>query len=359
MNKNKIQKEILNDLKPNSTGRLLLAPRVGKTKLIIDLIKRDKPKSILWVTPSAKLAKKDIPEEFKKWKGTKYLNFLKTITWASLKKEIGEYDLIVLDEEQFITEINAENLLNKKLKGSIISMTGTPTKHENKLKIYERLKLKVLYKLDIHNAVDMGLLANYNINVINIDLDKKINYEVKLKNKSFVTSEHKNYEYHSSLVKSSFLQKRKDLKFRILNRMFLIKNSPSKLEKAKKLLKNLKGRKLIFCSNIKQAESLCEYNYHNKTNKKDLEAFQNEEIDILSLVNSGGVGFTYKNLDHLIITQVDSDKNGLTSQKICRALLNQKNYEAKIWVLCLLGTKDEDWVNKMLENFDENKIIYQ
>ena len=65
--KAKLQKDIVEslDLKPH--GRLLLAPRSGKTKLAIDIIKKNKPKSILWVTALAKLAEEDIPGEFDPW----------------------------------------------------------------------------------------------------------------------------------------------------------------------------------------------------------------------------------------------------------------------------------------------------
>ena len=86
-----LQKEVVDILPPYPIGKLNLAPRCGKSKTIIDLIKRDKYKSILWVTPSAELATKDIPEEFKKWKATRYLKILNTCTYSSLNKMKGFY----------------------------------------------------------------------------------------------------------------------------------------------------------------------------------------------------------------------------------------------------------------------------
>ena len=41
--KSRIQKEIVDSLEPKPHGRLLLAPRVGKSKLAIDIIKKNKP----------------------------------------------------------------------------------------------------------------------------------------------------------------------------------------------------------------------------------------------------------------------------------------------------------------------------
>ena len=90
----------------------------------------------------------------------------------------------------------------------------------------------------------------------------------------------------------------------------------------------------------------------------DLRDFKEEKINSLALVNAGGTGHTYKNIDHLVLVQADSDKNGLTSQKIARTLLSQGKYKATIWIVCLLGTQDEKWIASTLENFDSSKIEY-
>ena len=44
--KTKIQKEIVETLPPNPHGRLHLAPRLGKTRLVLDIIKREGKVSI-------------------------------------------------------------------------------------------------------------------------------------------------------------------------------------------------------------------------------------------------------------------------------------------------------------------------
>ena len=96
-----------------------------------------------------------------------------------------------------------------------------------------------------------------------------------------------------------------------------LKNSPTKIRVAKKLLSKVTGRTIIFCPTIKIAQELCKNTYHSKTNDKDLKKFINQEIEIISMVNSGGTGYTYNNVKNLIIMQADSDSNGLTSPKKC------------------------------------------
>lgn len=340
-------------------GRLLLAPRVGKTKLIIDLIKRDKYKSILWVTPSAKLAEEKIPEEFGTWKARRYLNKLTTVTWKSLHKQKGHYHLIVLDEDQYITERSLSSIFSKDLTfSSMITMTGTNTKDVDKHSLYGRLGLEVLYKISINSAVDIKLLSNYTIKVVGVDMSTGNDIVAGSKKNPFMTSESKQYAYLSRSLLSAINTKSKDVVYKILARKRFIGDSKTKLNLALKLINSLDGRKLIFCANILQSQKLCKYTYNSKTGDEDLIRFQNKEISEIAMVNSGGIGYTYRGIDHLILVQADSDKNGATSQKICRVLLDQKNYKACIWVISLLGTQDDKWIESTLESFDKSKVEY-
>lgn len=358
--KSDLQKEVVSAIKLGESGRFILAPRIGKTKIIIDLIKRDKVKGkILWVTPTSKLADEDIPAEFEKWRAKKYLKQLETTTWKGLAKCEGNYGLIVLDEEQFMTANNSKHLLNGKLTGDVIvSMTGTQSKSKSKKDLYKQLKLEVLYTISINKAVDIGLLSNYQIKVVMVPLDKNKNIKVEYKDKvtkkpkSFMTSEEKQYEYLSRKLDKA------KTKFGLLQRMRIIGNSPSKLGAAKYIINSLEGKKLIFAVDRKQAEELSDYVYHGLSDDKDLNRFASGEINKIALVNKGGTGYTYSEIDNLIMTQVDSDVNGLTSQKIARTLLEQGDYEACIWIICLEETQDVIWLNSTLQSFDKSKIEY-
>lgn len=352
-------KEILDlsPLKPH--GRYLIAPRFGKTRLGIELLKRSKPKSILWVTPLTELAEEDIPKEFEKWKAKRLLSKLQTTTWASLNKVEGHFEAIILDEEQFATENNLKTLFDKSLTYDfIISMTGTETKHEDKQDLYKRLNLESIYKMNINDAVDIGVLANYIIRVVEVPLSTERNIEAGSKTNKFLTSEEKQYEYLDRVMKESIYRRGRDVQFRILKRMRAIYDSPTKTSVADFLMKNLKGRKLFFCSSVKQAEQISSYTYHNKTDGTHFKDFIEGKIDEIAMVNKGGTGATYKAIDHLVLTQADSDKNGLTTQKLCRTLLQQPKYQATIWIISLIGTQDQKWVESALERFDKSKVEY-
>jgi len=358
--KSKLQKEILNEVKVGQSGRLILAPRIGKTKIIIDLIKRDNIRGrIVWVTLTKKLAEENIPSEFIKWLAEEYLVDLEFVTWRSLHKLEGECRLLIGDEDQHMTAKNSVNLLKGKLKPEqIITMTGTESKSKSKLDLYRRLKLNIIHKISINDAVDIGLLANYKINVIEVEMDNHKNIEVKFKDKktkkgkSFKTSEASQYEYLSNKI-----DKHKT-KFSLIHRRSIIGKSKSKVGAAKYIFNSLEGRRLIFTTNQEQAEEISQYYYHGGTDDVNLKKFINGDINKIAMVNKGGTGETYKAIDHLIMTQIDSDTNGLTSQKIARTLLEQGEYEATIWILCLKGTQDEVWLQSVLSSFDMNKVEF-
>lgn len=348
--KNQLQKDVVDSIKPGRSGQVIAAPRSGKTKIMIDLIKRDKPVSILWVTPSSELANVAIPGEFNRWKASRFLKKLQTTTWMSLHKITGKFDLVILDEHQFVTRSNCETLLSNTLIGkTIIAITGTETQHYDKHEIYAQLRLPVLYRLSINDAVDMGLLSNYSVKVHLTPLSSIAN-ESQL-------SEYDQYHNLSRKIEWAIENGGGNIEHLIRARMFLIKNSPTKKALAAKLFNNPpKARTLMFCSSIDQANDLSQYKYHSKTDNKDLIRFQDGEIDKIAMVNAGGIGFSYRAVDELIMVQCDRDKTGLSSQKICRVLLQQPKYKAMIHVVVLQGTKDEDWARSTLSKFDSSKI---
>jgi superfamily II DNA or RNA helicase len=360
-NREKAYQDSLDVLTNPCKSILLLSPRVGKTRIAIGYIKKYKLKKILWVTPSVKLRDIDIPQEFITWKAKSYLSGTTIICYSSLSAMEGKFDLIVLDELQSLTEANVEPLFNKKIEyGSILGLTGTMPKHEEKLLIIKKLGLSVIKEITIDEAVEDNMVADYRVKVLEVPLDRVTkNIPGGTKAKPFLTTEGANYDYLSkNIARMMYQSDKRLLQFAILKRLRFIYNSPTKLETAKKLINHLQGRKLVFTGAIEHAEALSKTTYHSKTNQDDLKLFLDGKIDLLACVNAGGTGFTYTNVQHFIIVQADSNKSGQFIQKLARSLLLQKDYQASIWVICLQGTQDEVWVKSALEQLDQDKIEY-
>lgn len=91
-------KNIVETIPRDKNTLINASPRFGKTACVIKIIKKWEPKNILWVTPSRKLADEDIPNEFKKWEASNFIPKLRTTTYSSLHKLIGDVDLLVLDK---------------------------------------------------------------------------------------------------------------------------------------------------------------------------------------------------------------------------------------------------------------------
>jgi len=357
-NRNEIQKQIVDSLVSPSHGLLNLAPRVGKTKIGIDIIKKEKPKKILWVTPNTKLRDVDIPLEFKRWRALGYLKNTDIICYASLATHKGNYNKVYLDEYQDLTENNSIPFFNGNITyDTILGLSGTHPKHEEKLELYKRLKLDILTSMSIDEAVENNLVAPYDIEVIECWLNAKDkNIEGGSKKKRFMTTEESQYNYLTRIINAKMYSGQIVPKFFYLNRMRFIYNLKSKNDFAKKFVENLEGRTLVFTGGIPQAEFISKYTYHSKTDDKDYLDFQNEKINTLVCVNAGGLGNTYKNVDNFVIVQINSNKKGDATQKIARSLVLQKGYKANIYILCTVNTVDEKWKDKVLEDFNKNNI---
>ncbi len=357
-NKSRVQKEIVDSLTNPVHGLLNLSPRLGKTKIALEIIKKEKPNSILWVTPSTQLRDIDIPSEFLKWKVEEVLEITTIVCYSSLHKIVGEYDKIILDEFQFITEHNMSTILDGSLKyKTILCLSGTSPKHHNKKEILRKLGLKTIYTLDIEEAKDLKIIAPYKIFLIPVKLnDKDKTIVAGSKHFSFLQTELQNYKYLTKRIDRFKEAGLVPPKHYYLSRMRFIYNLKSKEDKAIKLLSELKGRTLVFSGSIDFAEKLSPNTYHSKTDKKNLNLFLDGKIDILSCVNSGGIGFTFEKVDNFVIVQVNSNYMGDITQKISRALLYQKGYTANIYILYVKDTVDETWLIKVLDEFNKEYI---
>lgn len=355
-NRDIAQDSVIDSLKAPVHGYAKIAPRVGKSKIVISVIKRDKIKKVLWVTNSEKLRDVDIPQEFVTWRARTYLKGTKIICYQSLHNVEGYYDLIVLDEFQKITQKNLRNLFNGKLKyKNILAVTGTLPKGKDKLSLLNSLSLPSLHDIDIEDAVDLELVADYQINVVYCTLDtERKRFRVSVPSGTWLQTEHKSYRYLQDKFNKQPTGHNGNVRYKF------IKNSPTKRETLKQLIETIGGRQLIFCADKEHARSLGGDDvYYSGISDSKLKEFMDGKLQRLFCVQSGSIGFTYRGVDNVIIYQSDKDKNGNTTQKITRALLKQgKEYKGNVWIICLKDTMDYHYVYMTLRDRDKSKIKF-
>jgi len=352
------QEILLNQIPKRTSGLLNLSVRIGKTKLAIDLLERDNYKKILWVTAEASLRDKTLPEEFKKWNKLKLLKNTTFICYGSLRKYNPlDYDIVILDEYQKCTPVNMIRFLSLVRLPVIIGLSGTHPKNFDKKDLFKTLKLGVMAKLTIDEAVKKELIAPYTIHLVSCELNTAKTISIVNTKHNFNTSEKLNYAYVSKEIEALQRNELPVSKYLAIRRACSIYSYPSKSAKAVQLTKMLGGRTLIFFPRIEFAENSRFPTYHSKTSNVNLSRFIEGKINTLACVSAGSLGTTFRNVDNLIIIQADSNQTGGTTQKLGRALVKQHNYKAQIYILYFKDTVDEIWARKAISAFESANII--
>lgn len=336
---------------------VLKSIRSGKTLMMLDYIKKKNYKKVLWLVPDSHIRDKSLPEEITKWKFNNLS--IQTTCYNSLKNyKNTTWDLIILDEVQKLTE-NYYNSLKTISFQKLVAMTGTiPNKQNKKELLFEKLGLELVYKFSVDNAVENKIVAPYTINIIKKPLIKTNTIEISYKKgndtKSFFTSEQKRYDYISHAIDNALSIKSKML--RSLDRMRFLNTLDSKISFIKRYIKENNDKKiLIFVATRDMASKISEYVYHGTSSDKYYKLFSKNKINHLVLVEKGGVGHTYKDLDGCLLTTINSS-NTIIQQKIFRTILFRENYIANIDILISENTVQEEWIQRSLYDLNKSNI---
>ena len=336
-------------------GILNLCPRFGKIRTTINILKKLKPKSVLIAYPDNKI-KDSWLDDFKEMK---YKNdtIIYTTHLSLHKYQEESFDLVVIDEIHLLSEAQIEAaqtlLANNE---NVLGLTGTLARQTERT-LVEELELGVTATYTIEQAIDEGVIVDYEIRVIKVPLDDLVINDYKGKKKT----EKKQFDSYGWVI-DQLERQRKNTMFLRLARMRIIQNSLSKLNVTKKILaEHLDERILVFCGTTKIADSLGIASHHSKS--KDDEAFTEfieGEGNHMAVVKIGNTGVTYKPLNRVIINYFDSNSENL-AQKINRCMaMEYSTPDKKAHIYIISSNEDVElrWLNKALEFFDKEKIKY-
>jgi len=336
---------------------LALATGVGKT--LVGLLHIEKNTSelhnVLVVAP-----KKSI---FQSWSddAVKFgkQDLLKRITFSTYiglpKRDPNEYDYIYLDECHSL--LDSHRVFLDVYKGGILGLTGTPPKHKSSEKgIMVSQFCPVVYTFKADDAIDNGIINDYQIIVHELKLNDCKNYQVQMKTKSFITSEKQNYSYWGNRIDMGT----GPIQMLRVMRMKAMMEYPSKEKYTKKLMESINTKCIVFANTQEQADRLCRFSYHsgNKNSEDNLIAFKEGRISKLSCVLQLNEGINIPNLRQGIIMHAYGNERK-ASQRIGRLLRLNPDEKAIVHILCYKGTVDEKWVKEALEGFDQTKVIWK
>lgn len=278
-------------------------------------------------------------------------------TYLSLNKHNPQdFDIVVLDE--------CHNLLNSHLNflgmfsGRILGLTGTPPRYHKSEKGEMVFKYcPIMYKYTTDVAVGDDILNDYKIIVHNLKLSVLNSIPVKTKDRTFYTSETKNYGYWTQRIMDASTKKQEQIAS--IMRMKALMDFKTKETYARELLTEIDDKCIIFANTQDQADRLCKHSYHskNENSEENLERFKNDKIDQLSCVLQLNEGVNIPNLKAGIILHAYGNERK-ASQRIGRLLRLNPTETSIIHILCFKNTVDERWVGEALRDLDQSKIKY-
>lgn len=378
-NKARIQQETKQSwLNNNGVGCAELATGSGKSKIGLDCLQEVRasgPAKTLLVTPTEGMRDTDWPDEFVKWQCP--MDDVKLICQASLAKErLEKYDFIILDEYHNNTVPVLKKLFSvvDSHNPKILALTATLPKASPWPKDQERIGMlhtlaPTIYKLPTDDAVDLGIIADFEVKVLKYKLDSdNHNITVKRKGYSYTTTEASRYKELTKELQRAMYSNNEAFKFMAMqNRVQFIYNLPSKTRLAKACIEkmvNSDKRTLVMAGSIEQINKLCgDAVFHSETSDTYLNEFQEGNINLLGAVKSLDEGKNLNKLDQLLITQVQSTERRLV-QRIGRVVrMDYDNIDRKALIVILVACSgevtqscDEKWYRAAIDSFDTKRI---
>ena len=380
MTREDILKEIL-ELK-GTNWLLELATGTGKSRLAIEKIKDLKAKTLLLVV-NRNVHKQNWANEFKKWWSKCNLKITMT-TYVSLPKYAGKYDCAIFDECHHLSERCREALCYFDIQHSILLSATVGNKLKDELvEVFDDL---TLYKKSLRNIIDDNILPDPKVYILPLSLRTDLPTESIWKNpkakgklietswamrwsfmkqktnpvriyctqRQYITELDNQIEYW----KKRYLRSRSEIaknKWLRLCGDRLKWLSDKKIPYVQQILLHLGERRtLIFCNSIEQTEMLGEYciNSKNKKSIEYLEAFNKGEIDHITTCNMLNEGMNLVNCQVGIYANLNGS-NTIVLQRMGR-LLRHKN--PVLIVPYFVGTREEELINKMLENYNPKLV---
>jgi superfamily II DNA or RNA helicase len=335
-------------------GILNLCPRFGKIYTTINILdKYDPDISVLIAYPDVKI--KDSWEEDFKTRGYKNPNITYTTHLSMHKHTMNMYDIVVIDEIHLLSDAQIDALYDLTLiNHQVLGLTGTlSTSTESELDM--RLQLPVLAHYPIEQAIQEGVIVDYQITIVKVPLDNKIVTTVKGK----ARTEKKHFDACSWVIEQLSSQGKDTMMLR-LKRMRIVQGSIAKLNMTKAILNKYSNERiLVFCGTTDAADSLGIPSHHSKSpDKEGFKKFAEGEGSHMAVVKIGNTGVTYKPLNKVILNYFDSNAENL-AQKVNRCMAmeyNNPDKKAQIYIISTNEAVEEKWLNKALEFFDKDKI---
>ena len=376
--KEKIQKEAANIwVENNYKGTFEFATGVGKTFAALHcILKIPKNSTILFlfeISNRENTIKNDI-KKFDKIYSTelkKDYNLIFACYQSAYKWKNKSFDLVIADEVHDSLTLKYFKFYENNSYNKIIGLSATIDKkakidEDNDSEVTKGDLLNsiapIIKTISQSNAIELGLIASYEILIYYHNLDKtNKNMIGGTKKNPFKTTEVAMYEYYDKLFKKAlFMPENKHKKFAIRNasskRAKILYEAPSKFPIVRKIIDNLNTFKfIIFGNSLNALRSISKYVVDSRNtedqNNKIIEDFQKGKINEIASFKMLKQGANLKNANITILHSYYSVSKDYI-QRVGRILrLDENTYNAVI-IIATVGTQEIVWLNKMTQDIE-------
>ena len=343
-------------IKSGKFGILNLCPRFGKIRTSINILKHYNPHATVLIAYPDNKIKDSWMADFEAM-GYDNPNVSYTTHLSLHKYKDYQFNLVIIDEIHLLSEAQIEACKDLiAANDNVLGLTGTLSRWTEET-LAQELDMMVIAEYPIHQAIEEGVIVDYEITVIRVPLDNVIVNDYKGKKRT----EKKQFDSYGWVI-DQMERQGKNTMFLRLGRMRIIQSSIAKLNATKRILQNNpKDRILVFCGVTKIADSLGIPSYHSKSGEKEMfEDFASGKGNHMAVVKIGNTGVTYKPLNKVIINYFDSNAENL-AQKINRCMAmeyNNPDKKAQIYIISSNEEVELKWLKKALEFFDKSKIKF-
>lgn len=343
-------------IKNGKFGILNLCPRFGKIRTSINILKHYAPHATVLIAYPDNKIKDSWIADFEAM-GYDNPNVSYTTHLSLHKYKDYQFNLVIIDEIHLLSEAQIEACKDLiAANDNVLGLTGTLSRWTEET-LAQELDMMVIAEYPIHQAVEEGVIVDYEITVLRVPLDNLTINDYKGKKRT----EKKQFDNYGWVI-DQMERQGKNTMFLRLGRMRIIQSSLAKLNATRRILENNPNdRILVFCGVTKTADALGIPSYHSKSNEKQMfEDFASGKGNHMAVVKIGNTGVTYKPLNKVIINYFDSNAENL-AQKINRCMAmeyNNPDKKAQIYIISSNEEVELKWLKKALEFFDKSKIKF-
>lgn len=290
--KDKLQADALEALKQSGFNGMIVIPTgAGKGKILVDCLLELRPEGKVWyLCDSEDNRDTTFINEMRKWGAAEWVDRVEFMCYqTSYKIEGADVALCLADEADFaMSPEYSKVFFNNRFQHLVLC---SATLQADKRRLAESIRPVVLEK-HLKEIEDEKIVNGANHYLVNYSLLKDENDEYLAYNKTF-----------SQLLKEEHPNKRRIEMLQIQRKHFL-----SGLRSSRQVCRKLLGKLyikednkiLVFCGLSDQADKICKYSYHSKSEYDYLTMFDNGDIRVLSVVGKVDRGVNLTGVNNVV-----------------------------------------------------------